>query len=94
MSTPQEDIQMLFDLMSPAGCLKLYWCGRSGKLPKRYWTDTIADRELLAQFMVEAGVSRNSGISLQASSIDAIGAVAGKYGYSLEIIGEDDTCTT
>ena len=82
-----ERVEKLF---SP--CITLYWRGRFGKSPRRWFPDRLEDRELLRQFMQEAGfpahISLGSGV--ETNQLDAIGLAAAKHGYCVETIGEPE----
>ena len=69
-------------------CIKLCWRGRFGKLGPYFYPDKNQDWKLLQQFMNEAGLPRN-GVKISVDQYDAVLAVAGKYGYSIETIGEE-----
>jgi len=61
----------------------LHWRGRFGTLGPAFYADTLADQRLLQQFLDEAGHSRGRPRVLP-RHYDAVLAVAGRYGYSIE----------
>ena len=82
-----EQVEMLF---SP--CITLYWRGRFGKSPSRWFPDRLEGRELLRQFMQEAGIPAHIslGSGVETNQLDAVTAAAGKHGYCVETIGEPE----
>ena len=67
-------------------CITLFWRGRYGTPPAAFYPDSISDRSLLRQFRSEAGLPRRSHVTID--EIDLVGVVAGRYGYSVETVGD------
>lgn len=83
--TMQDRVEAFF---SP--CVSLCWKGHFGKLSDRWHPNKGIDRELLRQFMQEAGLDVRNGISITSEQYDAVLAAASAHGYSVETVGGPD----